>query len=295
LTLLIAGAFSAEALIGLGRPAEAQDAGASAKAAAAAALTGKARAQGNVNVIVGLPLATRFLPEAALSHAEIASQRSDIANNRATLLADLRGWGATEYASWPTLPFVALKVDLPALQRLASSPLVASIQEDGLSRPQLASSTALIGADVTVASGFRGDDWAVVILDTGIDTNHPFFSGRVVSQACFSNGAGGGQTLCPAGGNTQFGPGAAEVTDGAGNPIPACNDGSGNQICDHGSHVTGIAAGEDSPANPQGFNGVAPDAFIIAIQIFTGSPRWPTALPIRRLVCGRSFRTRSAP
>jgi uncharacterized repeat protein (TIGR01451 family) len=59
------------------------------------------------------------------------------------------------------------------------------------------------------------------------------------------------------------------VTDGAGNPIPACDDGSGNQICNHGVHVTGIAAGEDSPANPQGFSGVAPAAFIIAIQVFT--------------------------
>jgi hypothetical protein len=130
------------------------------------------------------------VPEAALSHAEIASH---IANARATLLADLQGWGATEYGSWPTLPFVALKVDLLALQRLASSPLVVSLQEDSLSSPQLASSTALIGADVTVASGFRGDDWAVVILDTGIDTNHPFFmgasSGRPTSPTATALGA----------------------------------------------------------------------------------------------------------
>jgi uncharacterized repeat protein (TIGR01451 family) len=119
---------------------------------------------------------------------------------------------------------------------------------------------------VTAASGFRGDDWAVVILDTGIDTDHPFYSGRVVWQACFSAGAGGA-TLCPNGMNTQTGPGAAEVTNGMGAPIAACDDGVGNQICDHGPHVAGIAAGEDP--GTQGYNGVAPSASIIPIQVFT--------------------------
>lgn len=221
-------------------------------------------------MIVGLTLPSPYVAEGTLRNvAGIGEQRRAIAAARRALNADLRGLDATEYASWETLPHVALKVGRGALERLASSPLVATIQEDGLSDPLLASSTKLIGADLTAASGFRGDNWAVVITDTGIDADHPFFSGRVVVQACYSNGAGGGATLCPGGGATQFGPGAAEVTLATGLPIANCDNGSGGQLCSHGTHVAGIAAGEDSVVSPQGYNGVAPDAYIIAIQIFT--------------------------
>ena len=254
--------------VGVNREIQAQGVSQQAKAAGAAeaAASASSRGQSLVNVIVGLPLSTGFAPERGLDVARIVSQRSAIGAARAALAASLQGWGATEYASWPTLPYVALKVPAAALDQLVNSPLVASIQEDRLSAPDLASSTALIGSDLTVASGFRGDDWAVVILDTGIDTNHPFYSGRVVWQACFSAGAGGA-TLCPNGMNTQSGPGAADVTMPiTGAPIANCSDG-GNNICDHGSHVAGIAAGEDP--GTQGYNGVAPGANIIAIQVFT--------------------------
>jgi uncharacterized repeat protein (TIGR01451 family) len=241
-----------------------------ARASAVFSLLEKADAVGKVNVIVGLELPTPYVAEGALrSFSAIADQRSAIAEARQALNVDLRNLGATEYSHWETLPHMALKVGREALERLASSPLVATIQEDRLSDPLLASSTRLIGADLTAASGFRGDNWAVVITDTGIDADHPFYSGRVVYQACYSNGAGGGATLCPGGAITQFGPGAAEVTQAGGAPIPNCDDGAGNQICSHGSHVAGIAAGEDPASNPQGFNGVAPDAYIIAIQVFT--------------------------
>jgi len=252
--------------VGVNRPIQAQGVSQQAKAEAAAQAAANASAKGQslVNVIVGLSLSSGYAPEKSLGVAQILSQRGAIGAARAALAANLQGLGATEYASWPTLPYVALKVPAAALDQLVNSPLVSSIQEDRLSAPSLASSTALIGSDLTVASGFRGDDWAVVILDTGIDTNHPFYSGRVVWQACFSAGAGGA-TLCPNGMNTQSGPGAADVTTGTGAPIANCNDG-GNNICDHGSHVAGIAAGEDSGV---GYNGVAPGAFIIAIQVFT--------------------------
>jgi len=254
--------------VGVNRPIQAQGVSQQAKAegAAQAAANASSRGQSLVNVIVGLPLSTGFAPERGLSVARILSQRGAIGAAHAALAANLQSWGATEYASWETLPYVALKVPAARLDELVNSSLVASIQEDRLSSPSLLSSTALIGADLTAASGFRGDDWAVVILDTGIDTNHPFYSGRVVWQACYS-ASGGGNTLCPNGMNSQFGPGAADVTTATGAPIANCLQGASNNICDHGSHVAGIAAGEDP--GTQGFNGVAPGAFIIAIQVFT--------------------------
>ena len=98
-----------------------------------------------------------------------------------------------------------------------------------------------------------------MILDTGIDADHPYLGGRVVRQDCFSAG-GGNQTLCDGGTNVQHGGTAADAL------TAQCISGATN-LCDHGSHVAGIAAGQDPAA--LGYNGVAPEASIIAIQVFT--------------------------
>lgn len=161
------------------------------------------------------------------------------------------------YARFESLPFVALRVDSAALQKLYKSPFVTSVQEDVPMPPLLESSTALIGAPALWNAGYEGTAQAVVLLDSGIDANHPFFGGRVVAEACFSNagGTGGGTTLCPNGSSEQSGSGSADVT------IAACDGGS---LCQHGSHLAGIAAG-----NGVSFDGVARGADIIAIQAFT--------------------------
>ncbi|MBL8058071.1 MAG: S8 family serine peptidase, partial [Anaerolineales bacterium] len=81
---------------------------------------------------------------------------------------------------------------------------------------------------------------------------------------CFSNAGGlgtgdGGAGLCPGGDPNQ--------NLNAGAAAPCGLDG-----CDHGTHVAGIAAGKAysgmDGGSPQ-FSGVAPDAQIIAIQVFT--------------------------
>jgi subtilisin family serine protease len=84
-----------------------------------------------------------------------------------------------------------------------------------------------------------------------IDASHPVFGSRVVEEACFSSNDASysGTSLCPGGGtNGEFGPGAAAP----------CN------ICEHGTHVASIAAGNNSTRM-----GVAPAVDIIAIQVFT--------------------------
>jgi hypothetical protein len=94
-------------------------------------------------------------------------------------------------------------------------------------------------------------------------SDHEFLAGKVIAEACFSNANGGGSgvTLCPNGTSTQSGTGAASP-DGA-----ACVSG-GTNLCDHGTHVAGIAAGLNT--NQQGGeppNGVAKSASIWAIQV----------------------------
>ena len=109
--------------------------------------------------------------------------------------------------------------------------------------------------------GFTGRGATIVIFDKGIDSNHPAFTqggSRIIAERCFSNsgGNGVGVSLCPNG----------QPTDTSANVVgvAACLDGADN-ICDHGTHVAGIAAGKVFSF----LNGVAPEANIVAIQVFT--------------------------
>src|SRR6185437_4490804 len=94
----------------------------------------------------------------------------------------------------------------------------------------------------------------------------PFLSGKVVAEACYSTTltAEGTASLCPGGAP------ATTATD-SGLPCSPSIDG-----CYHGTHVAGIAAGRGSS-----FSGVAKDATIIAIQVFsedvTSSPPGTTS------------------
>jgi subtilisin family serine protease len=149
--------------------------------------------------------------------------------------------GLRRYRAFPLL---ALELSPRELAELAEAPEVVSIEADRTLRPSLADSIPRVGADVSAAAGWTGAGTAIVVLDTGVESGHPFFGGRVVAEACFSAG-----NDCPNNQDTQFGAGAAAP----------CSYGS---LCWHGTHVAGIAAGETST-----LHGVAPAAELIAVQI----------------------------
>ncbi len=152
-------------------------------------------------------------------------------------------------------PFMVVEGTAEELAALAEDSRVTSIHRDRAYPPSLASSLKLIGADQVHAAGLTGAGQNVAILDTGIDRDHPFFGDRIVAEACFSavDPALSAESLCPNGQISQTGPASADAA------TAKCQAGGVN-LCEHGSHVAGIAAGN---------GGVAPGAGIIAIQVFS--------------------------
>ncbi len=228
------------------------------------ALDALAAARGVVPVIVGVR--ADFAPESALEGAQaVLDQRAAIARAQTEVERALAAAGAPALRRFQTIPYLALRADAAALAALRASPWVTSIEEDVPVPPALTESTALIGASTPAtgawAQGYTGAGWTVAVLDTGVDNDHPFLAGKVVAEACFSNGGGGGQSVCPGGA-----PSVVNVPDSA---EPCAVD-----ACDHGTHVAGIVAGKayggmTTATGGRTFSGVAPDAQLIAVQVFT--------------------------
>ncbi len=170
---------------------------------------------------------------------------------------------------YSTVPFIALSASPESLLILKDLPEVISINEDiliripkekpsgtngpGTDKPALDDSTQIVGATLAWSMGITGKGWYVAILDTGIRKTHEMFNGKNIVEACYS-----GEGNCP-NGSTQM------VGDGAAAHYYQYNYLSG---FDHGSHVSGIAAGN----NGQNLFGVSKDSNIIAIQVFSYFP-----------------------
>ncbi len=153
-----------------------------------------------VRIIVGVRV-DNYRPEGDLAGPAAAAQRADVANRVDQVVGRLNAVVQRPVRRFDTIPFFATVVDLNALLQLQIDPDVASIEEDEALRPSLAQSVPLIGAPAAWAAGYTGAGWTVAILDTGVEKTHPFLSGKVVSEACYSNagGIGGAVTTCPDG------------------------------------------------------------------------------------------------
>lgn len=226
--------------------------------------------QGHVRVIATLNVAYR--PEGQLTIAEAATQRANIGGATTRVLSNLAGTNYVLNAAFEVYPFVGLTVDAAALEALLASPDVIAITESVPKRPADLESNRIIGADIAHNLGYTGDGYAIVVLDTGTQTTHPFLAGKTVAEACFSrtqpddpltpyNDAS--TTLCPNGQSTGLGGAPGQAGPGAGVNCSIEING-----CAHGTHVAGIAVGRNYSGGP-GYHGVAPDAKLISIQVFS--------------------------
>jgi subtilisin family serine protease len=219
------------------------------------ALMARAQTHGYVRVIVGVRVT--YQPEGRLDVRAIQTQRASIAQAQNALLNQLAVHNARLTRRFTTIPYLALEVNANALRALVSAANVTSIREDQPRKPSLAQSTVLIGATSAWSSGYSGAGQVVAILDTGVDSAHSFLSGKVISEACYSttDASWGSSSVCPGGVSESTAPGSGIY----------CNLSIAG--CWHGTHVAGIAAGRDPGG--LGFSGIARDANIIAIQVFS--------------------------
>jgi len=231
------------------------------------------REDGVVRLIIGLR--GDFQPEdKATGRKGVEVRRDKISRAQDMLLNKLFVRDLGSIKRFRTIPYLVVELDATGLEQLLAAEEVDSIAEDKHDPPSLAQSTALIGAPTAWNLGFTGQGQTVAILDTGVDNDHNFLAGKVVSEACFS-------TTSAASNTTSACPGGVASSTAAGS---ADNLGSNVSGFDHGTHVAGIAAGRQSlpvllPAAQRAiilppfiFNtlsGVGRDAKIIAIQVFS--------------------------
>ena len=180
------------------------------------------------------------------------------------VLFELKNSGYVLNHTFSTLPYLALKANAETLAALVSLPQVESIFEDRLIRipeyrkvdvdteeadsPLMADAVRLVRADSAWAAGYTGNGQFVAVLDSGLLRSHEAFAGKTIIEQCYSLRAD-----CANGQISMSGPGSAGLYD------------SRYYGHDHGTHVSGIAVGN----NGGSFRGIAPDANLIFIKVFS--------------------------
>ncbi|MCK6433925.1 MAG: S8 family serine peptidase [Burkholderiaceae bacterium] len=146
--------------------------------------------------------------------------------------------------------------------RAAAAPAVADTRPQVAGVPALGTSVASTRMNQAHALGFAGAGAMVVIIDTGVQKDHPAFAAegggsRVVLEACFGTTVGDFKSICPNAVADGDSAGDSPVGEaGSGAPRSDCSAGG----CGHGTHVAGIAAGA---------SGMAPKAEIASVQLFS--------------------------
>ena len=246
-------------------------------------LTEKAHRDGGVRVIVRLnvpnvaQLTELSRQNKVLEPGQRRSQPADradldlknaIAGSAAAVTSGLKSADQRIVHTYQSIPYLALWVNETGLSALRKLPQVLDIVEDelngisggddGIPVSDGASdnmgelspenrSVDIVGASDAWAAGYTGAGWYVAMVDTGIRKTHEMFTGKTIVEACFS-----AEGHCPGGGTEEYGPGSSVH-------YPSTYTGY-----DHGTHVSGIAVG-----NSGSFFGVAKDADIVAIQVFS--------------------------
>lgn len=209
-----------------------------------------------------------------------AEVRTAVSGGRDAILAFLRSENVQILQAFDYQPLIRVRISIAQAQRLAERPDVVNVhleemferKEMSALEQQKAEKHALeadipddavrqvnpeyVNADKAWAKGYQGQGFSVAIMDDGLNAQHEMFTGKVRGEACFSNANGKGDNLCPFGTTTATGFGVASGQ---------CATQS--DICSHGSHVAGIAMGNNH-GTIFSAKGVAPEAGVVPIMVF---------------------------
>lgn len=234
-----------------------------------AELLAAAETRGEIEVMVRLNL--EVVPEGLLGASEAFLQTEAIATTGDELMSSLADAPPLSVIRYKHLPWAAMRVTADGLAALLASPATAAVYPevyyalqaapkggDWESSPYDWNYRKLVEAPVTETTRepYGGAGQVIAVLDTGVEYTHPYFENRVVAGACFSNP----QQLPPEQA-TSLCPGGVSEAYGRENAMGCDRRHSG---CTHGTQVAGIAAGRDTK-----YSGVAPDAEIISVVVFT--------------------------
>jgi subtilisin family serine protease len=212
------------------------------------AISGELRNKGIVRVII----VTRPDPDQAAGGMSLASPSGYLSGRLGSNASNVRTIGG--------LPAATAEITEAALSVLREDPNVVLVTRDIPMPVTLMDSVRLVGGDKAHATGLRGTDRTVAVLDTGIESNHPMLSDAIVAEACFSTRSSAAyqvKSLCPNEFDMSLMPGSSTLCP------------SNVRGCDHGTHVAGIVAGRASAHDGKNFSGVAPAAKVLPVQVFT--------------------------
>lgn len=212
---------------------------------------------------------TRSAEPAAIV-AAMASQRSSLRAQQATMSARLASLGARKLASVSVAHnAIAISVDASQLAQIAAMPGVKSVRPVVHYELHLNSTVAYIGGTAVQALGFDGTGVRVAVLDSGIDYTHRNLGGPGTVAAY--EAAWGTLPSTPDRATTRDGlfP-TAKVVDGfdfVGETWPSGPRTEDNDPIDfegHGTHVADIIAGRSADGTHKG---VAPGAQLVAVKV----------------------------
>lgn len=155
------------------------------------------------------------------------------------------------------VPAFAMRADAATLARLQRDPRVAKVDLDvggtGSGAPDEAS--VLNHVHQLRELGVGGAGMKVGVVDTGIDTDHADFLGRIVGERCFCTVGTG---CCPNGSTSQSGAGSAEDDQG------------------HGTNVAGIIGGDGTVAP----RGALPQVQLVAVKVIDRNNRFQSTADV---------------
>lgn len=157
------------------------------------------------------------------------------------------------------------------IRALRTHPDVLSVAEDVPVPPVLDESIPLIGADDVWSQGADGSGWAVAVLDSGVEVEHPMTGPAITASACFNTEDPGSSTsLCPGGLEEETDLTGPDSGDSCVEDDIARAPETGTDGCFHGTHVASTAAGRTmNLSGGSTIHGVARAASIVAVNVFS--------------------------